>query len=227
MDVVFKVILFSHIFFGTISLVCFWLPVLSKKGGKLHNNSGKIYMYCMWFVVISALTLSILNVFNGRYISAGFLGYLSFLTAFPLWYAIQILKQKKTINRTFFMYRRYFASLVFGLAIVMIIWSFVLGVKNEAILLLIFGLIGLTFFKEVRQTYEQVSKQPWITVHLEGMLTTAIAAYTAFFAFGGSSVFGFIFKDQLQAIPWILPTVIGSIAISKMKKKYSKNPSST
>lgn len=225
MEQIFKALLYVHVAFGTISLIVFWIPTLSKKGGQLHIKAGKIYVICMWVVVISALILSILDVFRERYFMAGLLGYLSFLTALPLWYAIQVLKQKKEVSRKYFRNRRYFGIVVFILALIMILWSLYLGVKNEAILLLIFGIIGLTSFKEVRQSFEEVSKSPWIIVHLQGMLISAIAAYTAFFAFGGNSVLGFIFKNQLQVIPWVLPSIIGTIAINIMTKKYTKQTS--
>jgi len=81
-----SIFLTIHISAGFTSIVLFWLPMLSKKGGKLHVKSGKIYVYAMWVVVITAAMLSVKNVVIGAYGPAIFLGFLSLITSGPLWY---------------------------------------------------------------------------------------------------------------------------------------------
>ena len=97
MEALDKIILFIHIAIGSISLLIFWIPVFTKKGGKLHNKAGKLYVYTMWIVVITAAFLSIINLLQKDYITAAFLGFLTLLTGHPLWYAVAILKHKKQI----------------------------------------------------------------------------------------------------------------------------------
>ena len=97
MEALDKIILFIHIAIGSISLLIFWIPVFTKKGGKLHNKAGMLYVYTMWIVVITAVFLSIINLIQNDYITAAFLGFLTLLTGHPLWYAVAILKHKKQI----------------------------------------------------------------------------------------------------------------------------------
>lgn len=220
MEAIYKVILMGHIIAGSISLVLFWIPVIVKKGSKIHNKVGIVYVYFMWIVVISAAVLCILNLFRGRPISAAFLGFLSLLTGHPLWYAIVVLKYKKEVPLHIFRIRKVINWTLFLSGGGLVIWSIVLKLQGASILLLIFGILGLvSAFPLIRLKEKTRLKSHWLAEHLEGMVGTGIAAYTAFLAFGGATLMGDIFTGPLIAIPWSLPTIIGTIVIIRMKKK--------
>jgi len=53
------------------------------------------------------------------------------------------------------------------------------------------------------------------------MLTTAIAAFTAFFAFGGRSIFGDV-SGYLEVVLWTAPTVFG-VAIIRWYKSQLRS----
>ena len=180
-------------------------------------------MLLMWMVVISAALLCVLRTIQGAYLIASFLGFLALITAEPLWYAIVILKHKKDIPLHILKIRKVLltATVIIGAAFV--IWSIILGLRGQAILLLIFGCLGLTSLPLALKSYEQANEHAnWLMNHIEGMIGTGIAAYTAFLAFGGSRLFSDIFTGPLTAIPWVIPTIVGAIAIRVMKKKMSK-----
>ena len=209
----------THIIFGSLSLITFWIPVLVKKGGDIHIKVGKIYVALMWVVVISAVVLSILNVFRGRFISAGFLGYLAVITAHPLWYGMTILKHKKEMPDSVVKINTIFNWILFLGGLGLLIWSLLLKVQGPAILLLIFGSIGVISAAPLIFSKKE-KKENWLAGHIQGLVTTGIAAYTAFFAFGGATFMGHIFSGSLIAIPWILPTIIGVFVIKKYKRQY-------
>lgn len=220
METVYKIILTLHIVFGTLSLITFWIPVIVKKGGDIHVKVGKIYVALMWVVVISAAVMSVLNIFRGRLISAGFLGYLAVITAQPLWYGMVMLKHKREVPIQVIKINKMFNWILFVGGLGLVMWSIFLGIKSEAILLMIFGAIGIIasfplLFKK------QSSDSNWLAVHIQGLVTTGIAAYTAFFAFGGQTFMGHIFSGSLIAIPWILPTFIGVYVIKRYKRKMN------
>jgi len=220
MELLDRYTLITHIAFGSLSLLIFWIPVFAKKGGKLHNKAGIIYMYTMWVVVLSAALLSIINIYYHDYITAAFLGFLTVLTGHPLWYAIAVLKYKKQIPEHLIKMRKVLLFiLVFGAA-GLVLWSILLKLQGASILLLIFGLIGLTQLPLlIRSTEKMRVEGNWIAAHINGMITSGIAAYTAFFAFGGSTFFGGIFTGPLVAIPWVLPSVIGTVFIIRELRK--------
>jgi len=220
MDTAYKVLLTFHIVVGSLSLITFWIPVFVKKGGDIHVKVGKLYVILMWMVVISAIMLSVINLTNGRYIIAAFLGYLAVITAHPLWYGIVVLKHKQNLPDKVRVIKAIFNWLLLVGGCGLLLWSIILKVQGPAILLFIFGSIGVISSIPLLFSKKK-EKANWLADHIEGMITTGIAAYTAFFAFGGGQFMGHIFSGSLIAIPWILPTVIGVFVIKRYKRKMN------
>lgn len=222
MESVFNLLLGLHITAGAISLILFWIPVFVKKGKGLHAKVGRLYVYAMWTVVISAGILCVLNIFRDRMIMAAFLGVITVLTAHPLWYAITILKYKREVPVRIINIRRVLSWVLLLGSVGITIWSIQLQLQGAAILLLIFGIIGII---SSRPAFTSVAKAQasanWLIDHLDGMISTGIAAYTAFLAFGARSMMADLFSEQLMVIPWVMPTIIGAIIIKVMKKRYS------
>ena len=219
METVYKILLTFHIVVGSLSLITFWIPIFTKKGGDMHLKVGKLYVILMWMVVISAFLLCTLNLFRGRYISAAFLGYLSVITAHPLWYGIVVLKHKQNLPKQAKIIKAIFNWMLFLGGVGLLLWSFILKVQGPAILLMIFGSIGVISSVPIVFSKKE-AKVNWLFDHIQGMVTTGIAAYTAFFAFGGGTFFSHLFSGSLVAIPWILPTVIGVYVIKRYKRQY-------
>jgi len=215
-----RILLIIHISAGFTSLAIFWVPVFAKKGGALHNRAGRYYMYAMWVVVVTAALLSIINLAIGDYITAAFLGFLTLLTGHPLWYAVAILKYKKDIPADLIKVRKIIVGLLVSGAVGLVLWSILLKLQGPSVLLLIFGILGLTQLPIlIRSTSKLQANGNWMAAHINGMITSGIAAYTAFFAFGGSTFFEGIFTGPLIAIPWSLPSIIGTVCISWQLRK--------
>lgn len=221
-----KILLTTHVIAGFISLVLFWLPIVLKKGSKLHIKIGWIYVYTMWFVVISSGLLSIINVIEGAYYVSLFLGFLAAITAMPLWYGISVLKYKKQAPpREFYNRRRCLALGIVILGTINVAYALVNQFADGTILLFLFGLLGMTDIKKVLTSYDRYLEtiDP-LAEHIAGMLITGIAAYTAFFAFGGRTWLGEMFSGQLMIVPWVMPTVLGVIAFKWYTNKWTKKP---
>ena len=217
MDQLFKIILYVHIAFGAGSLIVFWIPVLGKKGGDMHIKAGKVYVFMMWVVVISSIFMSLINLYNGLYIIAAFLGFLAVITGHPLWYGMVILKYKKGLSSKVERINRILNWVLFLGGAGLFLWALLLRVQGQAILLMVFGIIGMSSAAPL--LFRKHRKTNWLMEHIQGLLGTGIAAYTAFFAFGGSRLLGHIFTNQWIIIPWILPTIIGIFGIKYYKKK--------
>jgi len=176
----------------------------------------------MWTVVLSAVVLSISNIIIGDYIMAAFLGYLTIITAYPLWYAWEIFNHKKGISQRYYELRRWWNIGLFLSAILLIVFAAYLKFEGPGMLMLFFGLLSLPAGLEVKKSLVKVGEAKPIVEHIRGTLISGIAAYTAFFAFGGRQFLGHIFTDQLMMIPWIAPTIVGVTIIQIMKRKYNK-----
>jgi uncharacterized membrane protein len=222
MKTIYLAILSIHIAAGSLSLIAFWIPAFSKKGGKLHVLTGRYYVRAMWAVVTTAALLCVINLFRERFVTAGFLGFLSVLTAYPLWYGIAITRYKKHIPDRILNIRRFLNGLLFFGGIGLITWSFLLKFQGQTMLLLIFGSLGLTSLSATFESREKTRAQSyWITDHINGMVVSGIAAYTAFFAFGGRTIFESFLTDSMAFVPWVLPTIIGVVSMRFLRRKWT------
>ena len=218
-----KALLSTHVIAGFISLVIFWIPIFTPKGGNLHVKIGKIYVFLMWIVVISAGLLSIENLIQGDYLMAAFLGFLSLITANPLWYGIATLKHKKGLSES---YKK--AHLIFNSAIVLggfclFIYGLTMLGKGPDMMLFFFGVLGMMNSRELYNHFKNPkTKEDWYKQHYSGMVITAIAAYTAFAVFGGNQMLAGKLPGYLMALPWILPTIIGTGILVYMGKNRKK-----
>ena len=223
MDSIVKTLLFLHVSFGFTSLVLFWLPVFLQKGGKGHRLVGKLYVYAMWVVVTTAALLSIKNVIIGKYFMAAFLGFIALITANPLWYGIAILRPKAQESDRFHWLRTTFDGVIALAGVLLLTYGIMLQGKDSAVLLIIFGCLGLTgipsFIKNLKGPSE---KEDRIRLHVIGMLTSGIAAYTAFFVFGGYTWMSKLLPGMWGVLPWVAPGLAGGIGIT-YAVKYFRN----
>lgn len=225
METAYKFLLGGHVFFGSISLVVFWLPaIFTKKGGEWHNRIGKIYVKLMTVVVVSAALLCIRNIIVGNVNSAIFLGFLTMITAHPIWHGTAILKYKKEQPKSFYNMHMIFRAAIIIAAVSLIAYGLYLYFKGEVHpLFFIFGILGASDTPSfIRDLKNPPTKANWLTEHLSGMIISGIAAYTAFFAFGGRAMMGHILTGYWQILPWVLPSIIGIFAIAYQKRKYEK-----
>jgi hypothetical protein len=221
-----------HIAAGSIALILFWIPAIARKGGRTHIRAGWFYVACMSVVVVTALAMSGLaftipvairqitrplspaqlsDSLRSQRVFATFLAYLAGVTLASGWqgiWAIETKRQPKTM-RTPFSLALNVAVLVGGFTVL------VLGIKYRSGPLIGLSPIGplvaagnLRYLLRGPQTRMQ-----WWYEHLGSMIGTGIAGYTAFLVFGGSRLFPSVARSQLYTIFWVLPSVIGVLAI--------------
>ena len=212
-----------HVFAGFTSLLLFWIPVFTKKGGINHVRLGKIYIWLMWIVVVTAAMLSVKNIYVGHLEMAAFLGFLTFITANPLWKGIAILNYKKGISATFQRMHLLFELMIFITGALLLGYGVYLQGQGAGVLMIIFGLLGVSSLGGILKMIKNPpQKMDWFMEHVKDMITTGIAAYTAFFAFGGRTYLGEIFTGYWMIIPWVAPTFLGVLAMKYWEKSYNK-----
>lgn len=218
MDLLYKALLLLHVSAGFTSIGLFFVPAFARKGGRLHNRVGLWYTYTMWTVVISASLLCVFNYIHGDAASALFLGFLALLTARPLYYGVAVLRNKQApserMRKTDLALRSalgFFSLYMIGSGLG---W---LG-SGGHVLNLIFGGLGMLVWPSlVRDARGISSGYSWLDEHIGQMVVTAIAAFTAFLAFGGQRFYGGLVAEEYQVVLWLLPTVLG-VALSRYYK---------
>lgn len=223
-ELIHRSLLWIHIPFGILSLILFWIPVGLEKGSPLHRKVGKYYYLSMWAVLASSFLLSICNTIMGKYMAAIYLGYLTIITAYPLWYSYEILQQKQEWTNRYFTIRRAFVTVLFCSGLGMILLG---GIKyhfmNMGTMMGFFGLLAIPAGRDIFMTKPQaMSKETKLKMHIQGVIISGIAAYTAFFAFGGARIMVGLLQmhPQWMVIPWIVPSLLGFAYSWYMKRKY-------
>ena len=154
MEIISKSLLAIHVFCGFSSILLFWIPIFLKKGSNLHIKVGKAYVFLMWIVVITSAILSIENFIQGLIIPALFLGFLSVITANPLWYGIAILKHKKGLSESYKKKHMMFNLFIALFGLVLLIYGIYLKGKGFGILMIIFGILGLLSGGDIYRMYK-------------------------------------------------------------------------
>jgi hypothetical protein len=225
-----------HILFGSMALLLFWVPVMSKKGSLDHLKFGRYYAKVMYVVAASGAIMALLVIYapltikhqfidndtdtqvlaSNLRIFWSFLLYLSLLTFSNIRHGILVVNNKAQHSRM----RSPIHLLTIAMLLVGGFGLLILGAAHGNFLHIVFGLLGTILAVRMARfcLARTVEKNAWLVEHIGSFIGSGIGAYTAFIAFGGRRVLADI--GDLQMIFWIAPGVIGGIAISRLSRKY-------
>ena len=236
-----------HVLTGALSLLLFWVPSFTRKGGKAHIQFGGYYIKAMLFTSISGVISSTMVLFiplaiyptmpehfesvayftaylRGQYI---FLLMLSLLVWNNVRHSVAVLKVKQNLEQLRTIEYLWLPVLLFVVASIALYQGITYGITLTCIFAPIALLNAIGIARYVYQ--KDIVAGSWVTEHIGHIIGSGIGAYTAFFAFGGRALFEG--SPSLQLVSWVLPALIGvpfSIWLScKYKPKSSgRNTSS-
>jgi len=241
MYTLFSGIMLSHALVGLIGLTLFWIPVVTRKGGRQHKAVGRWFMRAMWFTGVTGFAMAMLlyvdplatrsadfmqSVTNideqaaSLRQSGNFFLLLSLLllTTAQRAEVVLVAKQERMRLRSI-----KYLFLPVSLATVGIYLG-IFGVRDDSILYKVFAGVAL-FTSSTYLHYifkPQINHFDWVLEHLTGAIGSGIAAHTAFFVFGANRITGSLFAGDYRLIPWIAPAAVGGLAIVIAKRLYRK-----
>lgn len=218
----------GHAIAGALALLVLTIPLVSKKGGKLHVKAGWIYTGAMLFVGLSALVITPWRIFFDptKTISSEnfsiFLFYISVFTLSAISYGLVSLKykQRKVAIHSIVHLGPPIATVILGLIIQFIGW------KSQNMLLMAFPFIGHLTSRNQLRYWLQIpqEKMHWWYAHMEGMFTACIATITAFLV----TAVPRIWPGPISQSPilWIAPGLILGTILNRwtysFRAKYEK-----
>ncbi|WP_208590279.1 DUF2306 domain-containing protein [Gracilibacillus suaedae] len=202
----FELFRISHIIAGFLALFIFWIPIVVRKGGKVHRKIGWVYTYSMAVVAISACYMGFYRIFydpSGDQTFSWFLVYIAILSAATAWYGIRVLQFKKRKTP-----HRHVADLAFSFTLLTSSALIsVYGFYIDMPLLSYFPAVGL--FVGGSQLYYWLHKPSkkghWYIEHLIGMLACSISTITAFMVFGAPRLLNI---ESVNIFLWFAPTIV-------------------
>jgi len=213
----------AHILFGSLGLVLFWVPLATTKGSAKHRFWGKLFEKTAWLVIAFA-SLGVLNyVIRFTFAEASLkthlgeisffvvLGALSITAAIMLYQGRLALKVKgdfKAANSILF-WGLHLSLLASSLGLI----AFALLFKPPSFFIMIIAsLFGFAVANDGYQfsRHKEVTKDIWITAHLNGMIGVGLAFYLAFGVFGSKLIFKTDTESSgwVNALPWLLPILV-------------------
>lgn len=238
MNLLHSILFMCHILVGSMALLLFWVPLLSKKGHLNHVKFGRYYGNVMYMVALSGALMALMVIYDpiaikGEMFTPGsdqltltnnirifwsFLLFLSLLTYVSVRQGFAVLRHKN--NHASYQTPQHIiplVTLVIGGAMMLF-----LGIQSTRVLHIIFGILGMLIGSGMlRFSFaSQHSPNQIVIEHLSAMIGSGIGAYTAFIAFGGRQLFENIGSWQIAF--WVAPGVIGSVAITLLSRKYDR-----
>ena len=248
-ELIHEALRYSHISLGFAGLVAFWVPVMAKKGGRLHIWCGKVFATCGYVVAITAIAscgwmLIHPASWSGKPITLGdvplnqimFIAILAFLRTLLLkgletGLAVIRTRRKPEALDSFRLRAVYWlegasgaALFAFGAA------CLALGKGALFAIPLVLGVVGVQEFRSDRKFLAEPRPTPmaWWYKHMEAMIGNGVAFHTAFLVFGVRGVIGGVLEGPLALVPWLLPTAIAIPAlhfwVRSYKRKFGEMP---
>ncbi|WP_281888527.1 DUF2306 domain-containing protein [Paenibacillus sp. YYML68] len=205
----FQVLLKLHVVAGFTALLVFWIPMVTKKGGKVHSRVGWVYVVAMGLVAVTAVYLGAWRIWldpeqtDETVAFAYFLLFIAVLSWASCWFGLRVLrfKQRKVLHKQAIDVLTSLALLLGGIA------TSIYGFKVGIPLLQWFPVIGIVI--GAQQVYYWLTpprtKLHWWFEHLGSMLGCCIATITAFTVFGAPRL---LQLEEVPLIVWFIPTIL-------------------
>jgi uncharacterized membrane protein len=210
-----------HIAAGSGAFVLAPLALITAKGGNAHRMWGKIYFWCMAVVAFTALIMA-------AYRPVLFLALVAIFSFYAAFSAYRVLGQKAAWKGVPVVRGLDWSAALFcfaaslALAVLGAFWPAL--VQNLRIPAIVFGLVGMRISGKSMWgfTHPPTEKMFWWYAHLQGMIGSYIAAWTAF----SVVTIGPLLHGAWWV--WIVPISVGIPAIAATtayyRKKFSPRP---
>jgi uncharacterized membrane protein/predicted small integral membrane protein len=210
-----RLLLGLHITTGTIALLAGLIPMLGRKGGTAHVRAGRLYVYCMVAVAITAVLLCIFQpITQGRLFLTG-VAVLSFYLSFSGWRAA---RRRSAVLPV--------PDLILGAGSALVgFLMLAAGLWLKAVLFAFFGgliclFAGLDVWRSLRPTV--APPMPWLFLHLTRMGGSYISATTAFIVVNLGRWLPAGVPSWVGLMGWIAPTLLGSVLIARTVRYYKR-----
>jgi hypothetical protein len=215
----FHILIATHIAFGAVGLVSFWVPVIGKKGAKNHRVWGKVFWTTIMVAGSVALGLATLTLINPmathphlqdrdpafvRGIFGVMMLYLAVLTLNLAWYGLETIKNKANHNAN----RKGLNLWLQPLLIIAATACAIEGVLIEQYLMVGMSIIGFATAGTnlVFMFTPNPAPKTYLKEHVKAIVGCGISVYTAFFAFGAVRIMP---EMALNPGLWSIPLITG------------------
>jgi hypothetical protein len=214
----FEAIVVLHVITGTVGLVAFWGPIVTRKGAANHRKWGKAASFGFLGAGALAIAMALISLYGpedripsvtDRELFAGLFGwmmlYLGTLTIGFVDYGLAVVRHAR--NRTALRSLRYQG--VIAAVVISGAWCGWYGIRVEHPLMVLVAFIGIVAMA-IQQVYIWRASDPprntYIGEHFRALIGMGISAYTAFMSVG---LIRMVPEHVFNPAIWAGPSVIG------------------
>lgn len=213
-----------HTAIGAAALLSYWTAALARKGGRLHRGAGRVYLWGMAGILLSALPLALAYFGEGQALTGVFFLYLMILVGTNLVQAPRAVRLKQD----FAAYRSgaypLIAWLLIGAGMATAAAGQILGSGRGPALMAAFGLVGAFRGYNMLRLRRAAQPQPgwWLREHYMAMIGNGVATHIAFLSIGLVKLFpGGIGQYLVDLnLSWFGPLATGLAAIAWLNRRY-------
>ncbi len=208
----------AHILTGSVGLLGFWGPIVTRKGAMAHRQTGRVFTFSMLVTGSFAICMSVCTIIDPitthphvhesaeliRGIFGWMMLYLAILTINLAWYGWMCVRnrQRRDANRS-----------PFNLVLQALLLVAAVNCAWQGWLLrqpLMLGISTIGFATVATNMWFLYKPQPsaidWLLEHIKALVGAGISVYTAFSAFGAVRLMP---ELALNPVFWSIPLVIG------------------
>lgn len=214
----FEAIVVLHVITGTVGLVAFWGPIVTRKGAANHRKWGKAASFGFLGAGALAIAMALISLYGpedripsvtDRELFAGLFGwmmlYLGTLTIGFVDYGLAVVRHAR--DRTALRSLRYQG--VIAAVVISGAWCGWYGIRVEHPLMVLVAFIGIVAMA-IQQVYIWRASDPpcntYIGEHFRALIGMGISAYTAFMSVG---LIRMVPEHVFNPAIWAGPSVIG------------------
>lgn len=215
-------VLALHVAVGAVALLGFWTAALAPKGRPLHRLAGRIYLWAMGGILLTALPLALSYFGRGQALPGVFFLYLEVLVGA----SVVVGPRAVRLKQDFAAYSSgiypvlAWAQLGSGLAVAAI------GLWAGQVLLTVFGLVGVG--RSVQMLLQRGAASPapgwWLREHFTAMIANGIATHIAFLGIGLMRILPADLAAKMADLhlSWFAPLAVGFGAITWLRVRHRR-----
>lgn len=211
MEQLLRIILLIHVAFGFTALASGMAALIFKKGGKAHNQSGKVYYWSMLGIGLTAFLVAIPKGNMFLLMVGGFSTYMT-LTGY------RMLQWRRTKAPTYLMKDRIYLFVGLLTVIIPAVYFTYMGwsrIGGFAVVFAVFAGILLSMLLGDFLGRKQIQSRPkdwFLSMHISRMMGAFIATFTAFLLIN--------WQTDPVYIAWLLPTLVFTPVIMYYQNKF-------
>lgn len=205
-------LLITHIAAGMVALIVGLIPMLGRKGNRLHKRAGLVYVWCMITVAITAVLLCGLQPFRMMRLFLTGIAIFSFYLCFTGWRATKQKNGQQTPADWLLTY----ATLLTAGAMVSF-GAYLLSQRGFSFMPIVFSFFGLLTARfawaDVRKQQQPALKTGWFFQHFTRMGGSYVATFTAALVTNIHRVLPADAPEWVGTLAWISPSLVGGLLI--------------